>query len=336
MCVALGAFREVTWEIAHALLESRLYDRSMAIDVGVLGTEADQQVVEMLLRPFERFRIAFRSRDLGEYEFPTLGLLQDACQTWNGPVYYLHTKGVSQTSYDQYARYWRQLMLDEVVTNHERCLAALADADTVGTIWRGCDYSGNFWWARPSHIRNLPDIRSLQRSPRPLDPTDAALNKRLQSERWLTMTPGRGAYVGYSGNLNLYRQLLWTTSVADIVNELLIAGAGCHFAELSMDGPSTYFDAVVADSKVWVSCRSETGAGPEEHFLANDPPDGGYDVILVEARHEPKHCLDVIERCLPKLSTDGALVVHHSNPPTAWHQRPAERFVPGSEWTGQV
>jgi hypothetical protein len=330
-----GAYREVTWEMMHALLESGLYDRSVAIDLGVLGTEAEQQVVEMLIKPFRRFRIAFRSSDLGEYEFPTLGLLQDACQTWTGPVYYLHTKGVSHSPHDQYARYWRQLMLDEVVTNHERCLAELTAADAVGTNWAGNHYSGNFWWARSSHIRRLPDIRGLQRFPRPIMPQYAVRNVRVQCEFWLTMTPGRFACVGSSG-LKLYRQLAWTTSVADIINELLISGASRHFAELSIDGPSPYFGVVVADSKVSVSYRSETDACPEERFLAMDPPDGGYDVIFVDTWHEPKHTLDVIERCLPKLSADGALIVHDSNPPSEWHQRPAEEFEPGSDWNGQV
>src|ERR1700738_1661375 len=90
--------------------------------------------------------------------------------------------------------------------------------------------------------------------------------------------------------------------VVQIVNEVLIAGAGHPFAELSMDGRGPYFGAVVADSKVSVSYRSETNSCPEEDFLAAGPPGGGYDVILVEARHDAKHCLDGIERCLPKLS----------------------------------
>ena len=59
-------------------------------------------------------------------------------------MYYLHTKGVSYTSYNLYVRYWRQLMLDEVVTNHERCLGELAAADTCGTFWRGSHYAGNY------------------------------------------------------------------------------------------------------------------------------------------------------------------------------------------------
>lgn len=330
----LGAYREVTWEIVHALLESGLYDRSVAIELGVLGDEADQQFVETLVRPFERFRIAFRSSDIGEYEFPTLGLLQDACQTWTGPVYYLHTKGVTHPPHDQYVRYWRQLMLDEVVTNHERCLAELTVADAVGTDWRWNHYSGNFWWGRASHVRCLPDIRGLQRFPRAIT-ADPVWNVRLQCEFWVGMTRGRFANVGYSG-LDLCREMRWSTSAADIINELFIAGAGHRFAELGIDGPSPYFVAVMADSKVSVSYRSETHSCSEENFLATDPPDGGYDVIFVDTWHEPKHCLDVIERCLPKLSAEGGIIVHDSNPPSEWHQRPDKDFEPGSEWNGQV
>lgn len=355
----LGEYREVTWEIMHAILESGLYDRSVAIELSVLGTEAEQQVVETLIRPFERFRIAYRSSDVLDYEFPTLGLLQDACLTWNGPVYYVHTKGVSVRGRSagagpmkaleyvelladvQFARYWRRLMLDEVITNHQRCLAELTVADTVGTLWKPRrndihpgHYSGNFWWARPSHIRRLPDIRGLQRSPRPF--VDAPINARIQCEFWLTMARGRFAQVGYSGDPIEWGLWRWTTTVADIVNALLGSGGGRRFAELSMDGPSPYFDAVVADSKVSVSYAPPTDAGTAEQFLAAEAPLGGYNVILVDARYEPKHSLEVIERCMPKLADGGALVVHHSNPPTAWHQRPADDFAPGSDWNGQA
>jgi tetratricopeptide (TPR) repeat protein len=330
----LGAYRDVTGEIVHALLESRLYDRSVTIEVGVLGDGADQRVVEALIKPFPRFRIAFRSSDFGEYEFPTLGLLQDACRTWDGPVYYLHTKGVSRSSYDQYSRYWRQLMLDEVVYNHERCLAELTTADAVGTNWYGNHYSGNFWWAQPSHIRGLPDVRSAQRPAH----HEARWQKqrRMPCEFWLTTSPGRFASVGYSGNLNLYDALRWTASVADIANELLTARTSRRFAELSMDGPSPHYGAVVADSKLSISSRPHADSLSEESFLTADTSGGGYDVILLAAQHEPEHCLDVIEGCLLKLSADGVLVVHHSNPPSAWHQRPAEESGTGSEWTGQV
>src|SRR5262249_34355110 len=30
------------------------------------------------------------------------------------------------------------------------------------------------------------------------------------------------------------------------------------------------------------------------------------------------------------------IVAHDANPPTEWHQRPAEEFEPGSDWNGTV
>jgi predicted O-methyltransferase YrrM len=329
-----GAYREVTWEIIHALLESGLYDRSVSIELGVLGEVADQRAVEELIEPFKRFQIAYRSRDVTEYEFPTLDMLQRACETWPGAVYYLHTKGVSHSPHYQYARYWRRLMLDEVVGNHERCLAELATADAVGTNWRQNHYSGNFWWARASHVRRLPGIVALRRVPRRIT-ADPIWNERLQCEFWLAMCRGRFVCVGYSG-LDLYQELRWSTVASDVINELLTAGVGERFGELTNDGPSPYFDAVAAASKASVAYRSQDDGCREQDYLPVDSPNGGYDVIFVDTWHELKHTLDVIEGCLPKLNTNGALVVHDSNPPSEWHQRPAEGYEPGSQWNGAV
>ena len=308
----LGGYREVTWEIIHRILESRLYDRSVSIEMAVLGSDADQRVVADMIRPFERFRIVFRSADLAEYEFPTLGLLQAACQTWDGPVYYQHTKGVSYSPDNQYWHCWRQLMLDEIVTSHERCLSALTTADTVGTHWINEHYGGNFWWAQASHIRRLPDILSLQRTPRPIL-RDPVWNLRAQCEYWLHMNPGRFARVGPSDGLDLHQQPFWTTTAVEVVDELLAVSVGRRFVDLSVE-------------------LAAEGAGE----LVSGLPDGGCDVILVDIRDDPRRCLDVVEGCLPKLSLAGVVVLHHSNPPSAWHQRPVEEFAPGSEWTGQV
>jgi predicted O-methyltransferase YrrM len=74
----------------------------------------------------------------------------------------------------------------------------------------------------------------------------------------------------------------------------------------------------------------------EEAFLASDEGDGGYDIVFVDSWHEEGHCLRVLEGCLRKLGRHGAIVVHDTNPPTAWHQRPATQYVPGTEWNGDV
>lgn len=312
----IGGYREVLWEIVHALLESRLYDRSALIEMAVLGSEADQQIVADLVRPFPRFRIAYRSTELDQYEFPSLGLLQDVCRTWDGPVYYLHTKGVSHSPHNLYARYWRRHMLDEIVANHEHRLIDLESADTAGANWSADHYAGNFWWARASHIRRLPDICELQRNPRPVvwQRTDGEpetgrgvgprWNQRLQCEYWLHMVPGRAGRAGPGKSLNLYRELRWTTPAAEIVAGLLGASAGRRLASI--------------------------GPGPQP------AADGGYDVIAIDVRARPRAVLELIEDCLPRLAPDGAVVVRHTNPPSPWHQRTAPEAQTGSEWTGQV
>ena len=136
--------------------------------------------------------------------------------------------------------------------------------------------------------------------------------------------------------LDPHPQLPWSAEVAGVINELIRAGAARHFAELSTGDPSPYFAAVAADSKVLMSYNSETGANLDADLLAANPPEGGYDLLFVDAWHKPKLSLDLLEQCLTRLSANGVVVVHGSNPPGAGHRRPAEEDDPGSECDGQV
>jgi predicted O-methyltransferase YrrM len=324
----VGHYQEIVAELLECLLESRLYDRSQSIELALLGKPKDRAVVAQLVRPLEKFRIGYRSDDLEDYEFPALGLLQDACRDWSGLVYYLHTKGVSREPGNQYARYWRMLMLDHVVMGHETCVQELRRHDAVGTNWRGNHFSGNFWWARAAHIRRLPDVRALQSSPRPIS-RDPVWNLRLQCEFWLSMARGRFKNLGVAG-LDLFRTIRWSVSAADVVNQLLEVQGGDRYLEL-VDGPSSYASNVKASVRKVVpsGARSTSSGHPEDG-------EGTYDVVFVDCWHEEAHCLRVLEWCLERLSDHGAIVVHDSNPPTAWHQRPAAEFEPGTEWNGEV
>jgi predicted O-methyltransferase YrrM len=319
----VGRYREVASELLDCLLESRLYEGSHSIELSVLGMPDDQQVIDQLVRPHSKIWIAHRSDSLEEYEFPALGLLQDACRTWTGLVYYLHTKGVSRPPEDQYARYWRMLMLDRVVMNHQECVRELLRHDAVGTNWRGNHFSGNFWWARAHHIRRLPDVRALRRSPRTIT-RDPVWNVRLQCEFWLAMAPGRFRNLGVD-NLDLYQTIRWTGTAADVINDLLDALGGDRYLEL-VDGQSTY----AADVKASVKHVAQ------DSFVAGDGGERGYDVVFVDSWHDAEPCLRVLEGCLRQLREHGAIVVHDTNPPTRWHQRPATECAPGTEWNGDV
>ena len=279
-------------------------------------------MVRELVRPFEKVRVGYTSTCVEDYEFPALGLLQDACRTWSGHVFYLHGKGASRSPLDQHGRYWRALMLDEVVRNHATCTALLRDHDIAGTNWKWNHYSGNFWWARADYVRRLPDIRALRRTPRFIT-SDPVWNFRLQCEFWVGMGRGRAANLGVSG-LDLDRSFRWSVDAADVVNQLLAALGGDRYAEIVIGGPSIYLDRVHAESK------DSFGDGAR-------PPDGAaYDVVLVDGWHDEDSCFADIEVALANLRGHGAVVVHDTNPPTAWHEREPAGYEPGSEWNGQA
>ncbi|WP_172831498.1 class I SAM-dependent methyltransferase [Mycobacterium asiaticum] len=132
------------------------------------------------------------------------------------------------------------------------------------------------------------------------------------------------------------RELPWTASASDIINGLLTAAGSSHFVELSIDGPSACFGSIMADSKISVSYHAAAHHRLDEDFLQAESPEGGYDVIFLDTWREPKHMLDIIERCLPKLSATGALVVDGTSPPAEWHRRLTGEHEPEAESAGQV
>jgi hypothetical protein len=94
------------------------------------------------------------------YEYPTLRLLHLFSRFHpEARVLYLHTKGASHPREHESLRDWRRYLLYQVVDRFRRCLAALADHDAVGCDlrdWPSRHFSGNFWWARATHLAALP------------------------------------------------------------------------------------------------------------------------------------------------------------------------------------
>lgn len=99
-----------------------------------------------------------------EYEIPTLINLKTFCDqdTNDSYVLYLHQKGVTRP-YSQPVSDWRDLMLYFNVEQWENCVDKLSQGyDTVGVNWhkdhKYPHYSGNFWWAKASYIKELPGL----------------------------------------------------------------------------------------------------------------------------------------------------------------------------------
>jgi hypothetical protein len=85
-------------------------------------------------------------------------------------MYYFHTKGVSRSIKDIQFHETRKNLDYFILEKHEICAYWLDNGyDAVGTalsLFPTLHFSGNFWWAKSSHIDNLPkEIRPTYYAP---------------------------------------------------------------------------------------------------------------------------------------------------------------------------
>jgi hypothetical protein len=141
--------------------------------------------------------------DVSLYEFPTIDLLRAHAATNDCAILYLHTKGVSRTgpSIDD----WRAAMLYWMVERWRECADKLIKGfDVVG--YTRCErplphFQGNFWWAKASHVRKLPDQRAIK-----FIPSVANQGERHKAEFWILSKPGR-FYEPYNHKVRPYSEM---------------------------------------------------------------------------------------------------------------------------------
>jgi len=99
-----------------------------------------------------------------QFEGRTLEYLWDVCKEFDGLVWYIHTKGASHPQHSQGSqRNFRRLLEGIVIEQWQHCIDVFSlnqDMDCYGAFLPTDDryfYPGNFWWARSSHIRRLPN-----------------------------------------------------------------------------------------------------------------------------------------------------------------------------------
>ena len=147
------------------------------------------------------------------------------------------------------------------------------------------------------------------------------------------MRRGRFANLG-PRELDLYRTIAVGADAAEVINVLLASTGGGRYLEVVSGGPGRpYLDWVSAPVYRRLGLAVEQVADVAAPAIRDGVP---YDVVLVDSWHEAGHCLDVIEWSLDRLAPFGAIVVHDTNPPTAWHQRLPGEFQPGSDWNGEA
>lgn len=149
------------------LLTSGLYDACEEINIGCIGFPEDKALLEKFITNlYPKIKIKYYSVDPGEYEFPTLRLIENDNSPYIG--FYFHTKGVTRP-FEPNIINWR-LWLEEAILNrwreHANRVETYYDVSSINEMKSPDHFSGNFWWFRREYINRLPKIDTLDKTNR--------------------------------------------------------------------------------------------------------------------------------------------------------------------------
>jgi len=150
-------WKSIVFELTESLNSGNLLENTDLLTKVYLGTEQCETKNKL-----NNVKNISAGTDLGLYEGPALRELWKACNETDEEfyVYYIHNKGVSYPPNTK-SEPWRKNMANAILVNWGKCISILDKGEkTCGIMWRKsikdpAHYSGNFWWARASHIRTL-------------------------------------------------------------------------------------------------------------------------------------------------------------------------------------
>ena len=163
-----GAYRSIIQEQLASIQKSGLLEKTTELLCFICDFKMD---VMMLFRPFKT-KVKFITTKENLYERFALQNFRHYIHNKKQPyyIYYFHTKGVShpieETQFHQRRRNLDYFILEK----HDLCLRFLNNGyDVVGTalsLYPSLHFSGNFWWAKSSHLDRLPtEIRGTYYAP---------------------------------------------------------------------------------------------------------------------------------------------------------------------------
>lgn len=167
----LGSYLEIITRLMTKIQSSRLLDEVDEVRYVIVGAQPEN--AHHIMRRYPKTRCLHTDPNTALYERATLHRLRDDCQAMTQPAHimYLHSKGVSRPAvYLAAIERWVGAMMDGLTSYRHLCWRALEEGHhAVGSLARaGCrgmqgeplpvHFSGNFWWARSSHIATLPLI----------------------------------------------------------------------------------------------------------------------------------------------------------------------------------
>jgi hypothetical protein len=161
-----------------------------------------------------KVKFIFASNDISKCEFPTLDKIWEDSQEDEFITLYLHTKGVTKPG-NQMIKDWTDYLTYFNVSKWQDRFFELESFDCTGVNLGGnsnditekpetwgygkapLHYSGNFWWSKSSHIRNLP-------KPSEWLPDLDFYKWRIMAEMWLCQDVNGKYNCSWKSNVNHY------------------------------------------------------------------------------------------------------------------------------------
>jgi hypothetical protein len=195
----IGKYQEIFDEIYSQILESNLINEVKLINLCIVGDG------ELIFPSHKKIKI-YKDPYIESGEFFTLNLIKTFSDSVNEKygILYLHTKGVT-TPDNLCIDDWRQYMTYFNVNQYQKCFDMLDEYDSCGVDLvsePATHYSGNFWWANSSYIKQLPTIDEIKFPKIP-----PILSIRHNCEFWIGM--GNGKLISlWNSYINVYERHL--------------------------------------------------------------------------------------------------------------------------------
>jgi hypothetical protein len=206
----VGSVNKVLWNLLTRIKESGLYDYCNKI---YLIFNGDKKYLSFNLVS-DKYEIVQANSDISMCEFPTLDLIWKHSKEQEFDVLYLHTKGVTKSTSEPVTDWTNYLAYFNINRWTDR-IKELETFDCTGTDLKGnfedynfhpstwgygkapMHYSGNFWWSKSSHIKNLP---------RPLVwlPDTNFVKWRVMAEMWLCQIKDAKYFCAWISDKNHY------------------------------------------------------------------------------------------------------------------------------------
>ena len=211
-----GTYQDVINNFYSRIAASGLYDKVDSINLMINGNIKDFNL-DIMPKKYNVVHLLDNYDRL--FEFSTLNALWLDCnKNPDMTVIYLHTKGISHLNSEtikdwvNYLAYfninrWKDRINDLHKKNYDCSGTSLQGKHNYDIALNEAPmhYSGNFWWAKGSHITSLPD---------PYQYKDVFLapymSTRLNSEMWVTSNKNKKYFNAFTTGVNHYHDLFPT------------------------------------------------------------------------------------------------------------------------------